>query len=264
MEDENKDYSDTKLSLNTIYNMDCIEGMKLIPDWSVDLICVDPPYWISFWNNDRDKIKDFKEFTNQRVEQCFRVLRQWWSFYWFMARSNVCDFKNILDQYWTIRNWITRERTKWRWSSKNFKSTKEEILYYVKGKWETRNEQKMLKKHVFPYMKDWKPRWWFTNEEWDKCRRTWIGNVRHYTTPFFKMEENTAHPTQKPELMIERIILTSSNEWDVVLDPFMWSWTTAKVAKDNNRNYIWFELDEWYRNIANKRIQDRLSENSLF
>ncbi len=243
------------LELNKIYNMDCIEWMKLIPDWSIDLVCVDPPYWISFWNNNWDKIEDFALFTDSWVKECFRVLKDWWSFYWFMARSNVCEFKAILDKYWKIKNWITWERTKWRWSSKNFKSTKEEILYYVKWKWETWNEQLMLKKHVCPYMKDGKPRWWFMNEEWEKCRWTWIGNVRHYTTPFFKMKEYNEHPTQKPELMIERIILTSSNEWDIILDPFMWSWTVAKVAIDTKRNFIWFELDEWYFNIANDRIR---------
>lgn len=245
------------LELNKIYNMDCIEWMKLIPEWSIDCIITDPPYWISFWNNERDKIANFNGFTEAWVKECFRVLRIWWSFYWFMARTNVCEFKSILDKYWSIKNRITRERNKWRWSSKNYKSVKEEILYYVKWKWETRNEQKMLKQHVVPYVLDGKPRWWFTNEEWVKCRRTWIGNVWHYTQPFFKMPENTEHPTQKPELMIERIILTSSNEQDIILDPFMWSWTTAKVANDNNRNFIWFELDKWYREIANKRLENR-------
>lgn len=70
------------------------------------------------------------------------------------------------------------------------------------------------------------------------------------------MQENTEHPTQKPELMIERIILTSSNEWDTILDPFMWSWTTAVACINTNRNFIWFELDKWYREIANKRISN--------
>ncbi|HNG96762.1 MAG TPA: site-specific DNA-methyltransferase, partial [Candidatus Absconditabacterales bacterium] len=101
-----------------------------------------------------------------------------------------------------------------------------------------------------------KPRGRFTNEEGIRCRGTGIGNVRHYTQPFFKMQENTEHPTQKPELMIERIILTSSNEGDTILDPFMGSGTTAVACINTNRNFIGFELDKGYREIANKRISN--------
>jgi DNA modification methylase len=49
-------------------------------------------------------------------------------------------------------------------------------------------------------------------------------------------------------------VLNSSNIGDIILDPFMWSWTTALACINTNRNYIWFELDEWYYKIANKRI----------
>ena len=68
------------------------------------------------------------------------------------------------------------------------------------------------------------------------------------------------HPTVKPIALMEYLIKMVTKEWWTVLDPFVWSWTTLVAAKKNWYNYIWFELDEWYRNIANKRIQDKLSE----
>ena len=68
------------------------------------------------------------------------------------------------------------------------------------------------------------------------------------------------HSAIFPEQLAQDHILSWSNEWDIVLDPFMWSWTTAKMALINNRNYIWFEISQEYVDIANKRIQDKLSE----
>ena len=68
------------------------------------------------------------------------------------------------------------------------------------------------------------------------------------------------HPTQKPVALIEYLVKTYTHEWETVLDFTIWSGTTAIACQNTNRNFIWFELDEWYYNIANKRIQDRLSE----
>lgn len=77
-------------------------------------------------------------------------------------------------------------------------------------------------------------------------------------------DRRTIHPTQKPVELIERIVKTYTNEWDTVLDFTIGSWTTAIACLNTNRNFIWFELDENYWNIATKRIQDRLSDNTLF
>ena len=68
------------------------------------------------------------------------------------------------------------------------------------------------------------------------------------------------HPTQKPVALIEYLIRTYTNEWETVLDFTIGSGTTAIACVNTNRNYIGFELDKWYYDIANKRIQDRLSE----
>tara|TARA_Y100000310_G_scaffold329694_1_gene400020 strand:+ start:609 stop:1358 length:750 start_codon:yes stop_codon:yes gene_type:complete len=240
---------------------DCFEELKKLPDNSIDLIVVDPPYGINY--KDWDKLDNFIKFTEAWVKECFRILKDDGSFYSFMDWRNVSEFKLLLDKYGTIKNWITWHRTKGRNSSDNYKSTKEEILYYIKGKKYKWNEQKMLKKHVFPYKKDGKPRGWFTNEDGIKCRWTGLGNVWFYTVPFWNMPEYVKHPSQKPEMMIERIILSSSNEGDIVLDPFVGSGTTCVVAKKLNRSYIGIEISEEYCKTAETRIKAIRINNKL-
>jgi len=73
----------------------------------------------------------------------------------------------------------------------------------------------------------------------------------------------TIHPTEKPEKLLERIILIGSNEQDIILDPFMGSGTTGVVAKRLNRNFIGIEIDETYYCIAQKRIENTQIENNL-
>ena len=240
--------------INKVHCADCLEFMKEIPDKSVDLVLTDPPYGINY--KEWDKI-DFLDFTKKWVKECFRVLKDDGSLYSFMGWTNVSEFKLLLDKYGIIKNWITWHRTKGRGSSKNYKSMKEEILYYIKSKKHTWNEQKMLKKHIFPYVKNGKPRGWFTNEEGIKCRWTGLGNVWFYTVPFWKMPEWVGHPSQKPEMMFERIILSSSNENDLILDPFLGSGTTAVACQNLKRNFIGIEISKEYCSIAEQRLKQK-------
>lgn len=240
----------------TIYNGDCLELMKEFPDNSFDLILTDPPYGINY--KEWDKFEDFVGFTKKWVKECFRALKDNGSFYSFMGWSNVSEFKILLDRYGVIRNWITWHRTKGRGSLQNYKSMKEEILYYTKTKDFAWNAQKMLKKHIFPYVKDGKPRGWFTNEEGIKCRWTGLGNIWFYTVLFWKMPEYVGHPSQKPVLMFERMILSSSNEKDTILDPFLGSGTTLVACKELKRRGVGIEISERYCEIAARRLKNTI------
>ena len=97
---------------------------------------------------------------------------------------------------------------------------------------------------------------WFL-ENGKKYRLTAPSNVwTDITIPYWSMKENTEHPTQKPEKLIAKLILASSNENDLVLDPFLGSGTTSVVAKKLKRNYIGIEIDAGYASICEKRLEN--------
>lgn len=238
-----------------IYNEDCFLRLPKIKSNSVDLIIVDPPYGIKYQEEEWDDIKDFINYSEIWIKECFRILKDTGSFYSFMGWTNAAKFKLLIDRFGIIRNWITWIRHKGRGSTKNYNSVAEFILYYTKTDKYIFNSYKLLKKHVIPYMKDGKPRGWFTDQNGIKCRWTGLSNAWNYTAPWWSMHEYTGHPTQKPEMLIERIILASSNEGDLVLDPFMGSGTTGAVCKKLDRQFIGIEKSKVYFNICTKRIE---------
>jgi len=94
------------------------------------------------------------------------------------------------------------------------------------------------------------------------------GDLRHYDKKYPKSileisnanQNGKQHPTQKPVALMEYLIKTYTNENETVLDFTMWSWTTAIACINTNRNYIGFELDKWYYDIAQERIRNHLSK----
>ncbi len=83
------------------------------------------------------------------------------------------------------------------------------------------------------------------------------------TIPFWSMPENTDHPTQKPEKLLAKIILASSNKNDLVFDPFLGSGTTAVTAKKLNRNFSGIEVDEFYASLTLKRLELAKEDSSI-
>jgi site-specific DNA-methyltransferase (adenine-specific) len=115
---------------------------------------------------------------------------------------------------------------------------------------------KVKKKVIAPYRdENGNAKDWFT-ENGEKYRYTCPSNIwTDITVPYWSMPENTEHPTQKPEKLIERLITASSNENDFIFDLFLGSGTTAVVAKKMNRRYSGIELDEGYCMIAQERLE---------
>ena len=98
--------------------------------------------------------------------------------------------------------------------------------------------------------KDWK------HTEQGNYRLTYPSNLwTDLTVPFWSMPENTEHPTQKPEKLLAKIILASSNPQDVIFDPFLGSGTSAVVAKKLDRNFVGIEIDPTYCCLALKRLE---------
>lgn len=149
-------------------------------------------------------------------------------------------------------------RQKGRGSSKHLKSQREDIFYATKPEGKiTWNNLKMLREVVTPYIKNGRPRGWFLDENGKRVRWTGLGNVWVYTAPQYNsLSDKQIHSAQKPVMLIERLIRLSTNEGDVVLDPFMGSGTTAVACIISNRKYIGYELDKNNYKLSNERINN--------
>lgn len=248
------------LEINKIYLGCAIEKLKEINDDSIQLICIDPPYFLlanQKWDNQWKNQEEYINWCQIWWKECFRILKEDGSFYcfqdWRMVSEYVIGLKNIFPYF---QNWITWERIKGRASKSNWKSTKEEILYFSKIKQPKFFEQKKIRPVIAPYRdEDGKPKGWFIDEEGNRMRWTGTGNVWHYTPPVWSSnEEPPQHPTQKPLMMIERIIESSTTQNDIVLDCFLGSGTTCVAAKKLGRIFIGIEKEKKYFNIAKERL----------
>lgn len=163
----------------------------------------------------------------------------------------------VLQEFFQIRNRITWEREKGRGAKSNWKNNTEDIWYCTLSDSYVFNVDavKLKRKVIAPYRdSNGKPKDWQEDDD-GNYRLTHPSNIwTDITIPFWSMPENTDHPTQKPEKLIAKLILSSSNEGDFVFDPFLGSGTTAVVAKKLNRHYCGIEQDVEYCCWAEKRL----------
>ena len=254
------------LEINNIYNIDAFEGLKQIDNESVDLVLVDPPYLIGY--KDWDKRQNFIEFTERWVKEVFRILKPNGTLWSFMGYEQVFEFVPLLNKYGTchLENWIILAHSKGRGASKHCKSLREDIFHVTKNPkkfiW---NNLQTLRTVIAPYVKDGRPRGWFLldlpsedNLSIIKHRVRWtgLGNLWHYSFPQHNsICEKQVFSAQKPLMALERIIRLSSNEGDIVLDPFMGSGSLALACKISNRNFIGFENNEKNYEISQERLR---------
>ena len=245
---------------NQIYFGNALEEIKKLPNEFIDLIVTDPPYTIKKNFGKGTISTDKQNFTlwcEQWIKECQRLIKPNGSIYICINWEASSIIESILKKYFKIRNRITWKRDKGRGAKKNWKNNLEDVWFATKsGDYTFNLDQVKIKKQVIaPYVdqsgqpKDWQE----INGE--KFRFTHPSNIwTDLVVPFWSMPENTEHPTQKPEKLIERIILASSNEDDLVFDPFMGSGTTAVVAKKLGRKYLGFEIEKKYYFLAQKRL----------
>lgn len=276
--EEGKEYFDrcidgTNLSLDNILNKtingDTFEIMVNMPKKFVDLLIVDPPYNLSKdYNGEKFKEmkeRDYAKYTEQWLNLVLPLLKDDASVY------VCCDWKtsiiigNILPKYLNVRNRITWQREKGRGAKENWKNSMEDIWFATNnGRWKFNvDDVKVRKRVIAPYKVNGKPKDWEETEN-GNFRDTHPSNFwDDISIPYWSMPENTAHPTQKPEKLIAKLILASSHEGNVVLDPFLGSGTTSVVAKKLGRNYVGVELDKTYCAWAEKRLEDATSNTSI-
>lgn len=237
------------LELNRIYQMDCVDGMRLLPDESVDLVIADPPYGIDFHSNHRKKSElksvkgiyndsaDNTDFLSKVISEINRILKPNSHVYWFTRWDRIYLQQPLLERYFKVKNALVWMKNNWSMGDLTgaYASQYETIIFAQKGRRQL-------------------------NEVNGKARHPDI-------LRFDRISPNKLrHSHEKPEDLIEFLIRKSSNEGEIVLDPFCGSGTTAVCAQKLNRNFITFELEYEYVRIANQRLEnvyDELAERKL-
>lgn len=249
-----------------IYQGDAIEVLQnKIEDNSIDLIFVDPPYNIGKdfnglkdkWNNDEDYLK----WCYQWIDLLLKKLKNSGSLY-IMTSTQFIPYFDIY-----LRNKIEiLSRIVWSYDSSGVQAKKfygsmyEPILFCVKDKKKyTFNSDGILvdaktgsKRKLIDYRKN-PPQPYNTKKV--------PGNVWTFSRVRYRMAEYENHPTQKPIALLERIIKASTNEGDVVLDPFSGTFTTSFVSKKLNRKSIGIEINEDYSKIGIRRVLEKFNLN---
>lgn len=242
-----------------IIHGDALEVLKELPDKFVDLIFADPPYNIGKnFNGHKDKWSTEEDYLNwcyRWLDLCVRKLKPNGSFYVMTATQYMPFFDIYLRKKLDVLSRIV-----WYYDSSGVQAKKyygsmyEPILFCVKDKENyTFNTDAILveaktgaKRKLIDYRKD--PPQVYSSEKVP-------GNVWEFPRVRYRMDEYENHPTQKPIALLERIIKASSNEGDLILDPFSGTFTTCFVAKTLGRNSIGIELEDEYVKIGLRRLQ---------
>jgi len=211
--------------INKVHCADCLEFMKEMPDESVDLIITDPPYGVDYdggSNNHREKLIGDKDTSLyiKIIPELYRITRKGGGGIYLFYTSSLSHLilPHLDKMNYQILIWY-KKHFSFNMGAK-FKNSYEPILYLKKPPFKFRGGNNQ--KDVFVYSKN---------------------------------SVNLFHPTQKPLSLIENLVFLSSDENDIVFDPFLGSGTTAVAAKLLKRNFIGIEISPEYCEIARKRIQ---------
>ena len=254
---------------NRVINGDTFKLLPLLPDHFADLIILDPPYNLSKnYNGHLFKEKEKGQYAawfEKFISLLMPKLKQ-------DATVYVCsDWKTslliapILEKLFFVHNRITWERDKGRGAKSNWKNNTEDIWFCTVSKsyYFDVEAVKLKKRVIAPYRVDGKPKDW-EETEGGNFRLTHPSNIwSDITIPFWSMPENTDHPTQKPEKLVAKLILSSSQENDFVFDPFLGSGTTAVIARKLGRSFCGIELNKEYCCWTQKRLNRAASASSI-
>lgn len=256
--------------LGNIINQDFFDAVSFLPSDFIDLLIIDPPYNLTknyhgnvFRSRDAKQYVDWFTSVLEGLRPCLKsnatvyVCSDW------MTSTLIFP---VLDACFQVRNRITWEREKGRGAKSNWKNNTEDIWFCTVSDDYCFNvgDVKLKRRVLAPYRSgDGTPK------DWDESlngnyRLTYPSNIwSDITVPFWSMSENTDHPTQKPEKLIAKLVLASSNCGDVVFDPFLGSGTTAVVAHKLSRRFGGIELNSKYCCWAAKRLNLASQDNSI-
>ena len=257
------------MRLNTIYNEDCLEGMKRIPDKSVDMILCDLPYGTTAckWDTIIPLEPLWEQYERVIKDNGAIVLTAGQPFTTALIQSNIRNFKHM---------WYWNKETGGAFATAKYRplSIVEDICVFTKSG---------ERVNYYPIMEDAKPEnirpankgssvseaipvasGVARSREGYDIKKRYPRNVLTYNGRARELNSlNRVHPTQKPVALFEYLIKTYTNEGETVLDNCMGSGTTAIACLNTDRQYIGFELDEGYYNIAQDRINNHEQQLSL-
>ncbi|MGG3986971.1 DNA-methyltransferase [Bacillus smithii] len=256
------------LELNRIYQMDCLEGMRLLPDNSVDLVITDPPYNRNVAKWDVFELNEYIDFISKCAVEFKRILKKDGSLFIynqqpyasFMFIEVYKHFKFIDEIIWYYKNGGSNgNRLKnahqllyWFSVSESYKKNLDDVRQPYSGT-----------RAIYKHNVDRNPaKKWAPNEKGALPTNVWEISIVRQTerTPLTKLG------IQKPLAICEKIIKLASNVNDTVLIPFVGSGSECVAALRNNRHFIGFEREPEYVRIANQRLEnvyDELAERKL-
>ena len=246
---------------NSITHGDSLELMKKIPDKSIDLVFADPPYNLQLRdtlyrpdqtaveavNNDWDKFETYKaydEFCLIWLKECKRVLKDGGALWVIGSYHNILRLGTSIQNlgFWILNDIIWHKTN----PMPNFRGTRftnahETLLWCTTSR---------KAKYTFNYqnLKEL--------NEGKQMRSDWHIPICSGKERLREDNNQRSHPTQKPEALLYRIMVSSTNKGDTILDPFLGSGTTAVMAKKLQRNFIGFEQDQDYIKLAKKRLKN--------
>ena len=250
------------LAVNQIYNMDVFDFLNHIDNNTIDLAVIDPPYnlKIADWD-DFDSTKSFLDFTYKYIDNIIPKLKDTSGMYIFNTPLNMSYIiQYIIQKGMRYQNYIVWDKRDGQGSTKSrYINRHESILYCTVSDNYTFNVDAIRLQYTDDRFAKGKGiikngKRWYPNPKGKLCSDVWhISSERHNNKKKGKTTKQL-HPSMKPIKMIERIILASSNQNDIVLDPFCGSGTVPLIAKKLNRRYIANDRDINYTKIATQRI----------
>jgi site-specific DNA-methyltransferase (adenine-specific) len=248
---------------------DAFEILQTLPEQRFDLLFTDPPYNLTkkFGKEEfkRSSSDEYEEWLDSWVRLCVPLLKKTASIYICGDWRSTAAIQRVGSKYFKLQNRITWEREKGRGAKRNWKNTAEDIWFFTVSDEFTFNLEavKQRRRVMAPYKENGQPKDWLESQD-GNFRDTHPSNIwTDITVPFWSMPENTDHPTQKPEKLLAKIILASTNAGDLILDPFAGSGTTAVVAKKLGRDFLAIESDEQYCLLTAKRIEMAESDKTI-
>ncbi len=230
---------------------DATQRLKEMDSNSIDLIIADPPYNLgkNYQNNlDKKTFEDYLLFSREWLSEARRVLEQNGTIYVFMGFRFISYLYEILERELNLcfNGWIVWHYTQGMGRIRGFSPRHDDILMFTKSSSFTFNLDDIRVPQKYYRQRN--------NMRGANPGDVWQFSHVHYSNP-----NRRNHPTQKPEGLIERMVLASSNEGDTVLDPFSGSGTTLRVCQQTNRKAIGIEINPEYVEMSKKRLSERFN-----